>query len=338
MATNNGSAPFAGSVRKEDFSHDGSLLFMVPFYPQSGARVKALPDELPAAERWGYYSRRDMTLLDTVYHESMWADAIGIAVSKAAAWGWEIESTIPLRQKRAQSLLLRGTTAGVFRGWVNFVSAHLRSFLLSGLAVVEVERASAAYTSQIVALNHLNPLRCIPTDDPQRPVQYVDVKGNVHTLYDWQVMAFPAMPDPVGELNLKFSAAERAYKAIKLLAAIERYLYEKVSGKRALALHFIQGITSRHLEQAIKSSEEEQAMKGMYSYMGAACVPIPGDIPAQLLTVPLAELPDGFDAQALRDDAYIKYANAIGLDPNDIEPRVAQSRNLGSGAQARLRD
>lgn len=333
MATN-GNTPFANSVRRDDFSHDGSLLFMVPFYPAAGSRIRTLPDQLPGAERWGYYSKRDMVLLDTVHHEPMWADAIGIAVTKASAWGWEIESSIPLRQRRAQTLLLRGTTAGVFRGWVNFIAAHLRSFLLPGLACVEIERASSAHTSQIVALNHLNPLRCIPTDDPQRPLQYVDLKGNVHTLREHEVMVFPAMPDPVGEYNIKFSAAERAYNSIKLLAAIERYLYEKVSGKRALALHFIQGITDRHLESAIKSAEQEQSMKGLYAYMGAACVPIPGDIPAQLLTIPLAELPDGFDAQALRDDAYIKYANAIGLDPNDIEPRVAQARNLGSGAQS----
>lgn len=69
-------------------------------------------------------------------------------------------------------------------------------------------------------------------------------------------------------------------------------------------------------------------------YMGVAAQAVPGDIPIQKVSIPLAGLPDGFDPQNLRDDAYIKYANATGLDVNDIDPRLAVRNQLGSGTQA----
>lgn len=330
------------SVTKQDFansSRDGGVFrVMLPMYGGFGVHrpYKVLPEHLPAYNRYAFFGQKDSILLSAQNYEAMWADALAIAVTKAASWSWEVDSNISLRRKRAQQVLLN-STAGIFTGWIHFMSAHLRGYLATGRAVVEIERETSAYSSSIRALHHLNPLRCQFTDDPQVPVLYYGSDGRVHELKYWQVMLFGDMVDPtLGDLGMVQSAAERAYRPITLLAAIEQYLYEKVTGKRALALHFVQGLTQQKLQDAVASADDERSGKGGMIYMGAAVlpIPIPGDTPIQVATIPLAELPDGFDPQLLRDDAYIKYANAIGLDVNDVDPRLAARQALGSGAQS----
>jgi len=49
-----------------------------------------------------------------------------------------------------------------------------------------------------------------------------------------------------------------------------------------------------------------------------------------LVTIPLAELPDGFEATTERERADLIYANAIGLDPQDINPTIIGRQGLGS--------
>ncbi len=329
------------SVTKRDYADDGGGMFrfILPVYGGFGSNMpyKVLPEQLPAHNRYTFFSRKDSILLATPRYEAMWADAQAIAVTKIASWAWEIDSNIPLRRKRAQQVLLN-STAGAFTGWVPFMGAHLRSYISTGLAVVEIERETRAYSSSIRALHHLNPLRCQLTDDPSTPVLYYDRVGKVHELKHWQCMVFGDMVDPtLGEMSLVQGAAERAYRSITLLAAIEQYLYEKVTGKRALALHFVQGLTRQTMADAMASADQDRSGQGGMIYMGAAVLPIPvaGDTPIQVVTIPLAELPDGFNPQQLRDDAYIKYANAIGLDVNDIDPRLAARSSLGgAGAQS----
>jgi hypothetical protein len=53
-------------------------------------------------------------------------------------------------------------------------------------------------------------------------------------------------------------------------------------------------------------------------------------------SIPFAEVPDGFVAETERRNAYLTYANAIGIDPQLIDPDLVASRALGTGAQARV--
>lgn len=323
------------SVQRDDIPRDSVFHFMFPaMWGEYGRNLAALPESLPPYNRTAFWQSRDIALLSTPKYEAMWAVTVGVAVTKAAAWGWEIESSVPLRQKRAHQILLN-STAGVFTGWVHFLSAHLRSFMLTGKAVVEIERETKAYGSRIRALHHLDPLRCRFTDDPMIPIEYMDRKGRVHELKYWQVMLFADNLDPTeGEYALVESAAERAYGRIKLMAAISQFLYEKVSGKRVLSIEFLPGLSAKQLENALTNADENRAQKGNMIYMGAMLVPLPTDSPVQRVSIPLAEIPNGFDPQNLRDDSTVIYAGATGQDINDIDPRLAARQALGSGAQS----
>ncbi len=71
--------------------------------------------------------------------------------------------------------------------------------------------------------------------------------------------------------------------------------------------------------------------------MGAVVVPLL-DATQQVsgYRIPLAELPDKFDRKEEFDIAVLTYANAIGLDVQDIQPLTGQP--MGSGAQSQVLD
>lgn len=327
------------SVKRDDYS-SGNAVFVFPAYGYNNFLGKSvvLPQDLPAYNRWSFYTYRDWVLLSTVHHEAMWAEAVATAVTKAAAWGWEIDGSVPLRRKRLQEILMYAG-AGPLVGWVPFVSAHLRSYLLAGFSVVEIVRESNRYSSRITGINHLNPLRCRFTDNPRRPIEYLDRRGQVHTLDYWQVMMFVDQMDPTeGELSMMESAAARAYSRIATMEAVHRFLYEKVTGSRPLSIEFIQGVTADKLKDIALSSDNEQQRKGSVMFKGVVTVPIPGDIPIQRISIPISEVPDGFSYQEIHDNTAVDYAAAIGIDVNDLDPRIAQRGGLGTGAQAIVLD
>jgi len=132
-------------------------------------------------------------------------------------------------------------------------------------------------------------------------------------------------------------AAERAYKAIIRLEAIENYLYEKTTGKRPLAIHIVNGVNEAQLRNAVLLAKQDASAKGLITYMGAAIVAMvdPTATPS-VATIDLASLPDGFEAMDERKNAYLTYANAIGIDPQLLDPDLLASRAMGTGAQSKV--
>lgn len=285
---------------------------------------------------WSY--ERDFQLLGTVHMESMWASAVMKAITKIASLSWDIEDSddSSRRTERAQQLF---HTVDDGQGWVPFVSRHLRSFLLTDNgAFVEIVRATSDIKSRIIGLMHLDPCRCKRTGDPDIPILYRDRKGREHEMKWYQVLMFSDMPDPSDTyFGVGFCAASRAYNKIRYLAAMEQYSYEKMTGDGATELTFIQGLSAKSLDAAIKSGEEEKIRKGVVYYKGKMIVPVMGDAtPLTEITIPLKSVADGFDPKLERDNAYMVYANAIGVPVQDIQPLSGQG--LGTGTQAVILD
>lgn len=308
----------------------GFLQVLVPVPPL--ARV--LPPDLPTASR-----ERDRVLSITPRVDAQWGAAIGIAVTQIASSEIQVEGT-PLRARRLKELL-DSADIGVGNwtgGWVTFISKHVRDYLTTNNgAFFEIVRKSTARGSKIIGINHLSSIRCYRTGDLNYPVVYMDRWGRQHVLRWWEVTGFSDMPDPDDTLlGQGLCAAERAYQQIVKMAALERYVYEKVSGSRPLAIYIVSGLGSKQLKKVLDEGIAAQAQRGLTSYMGAiiASTLRPDEQPG-LVTIPLAELPDGFDAEKERDRADLVYANSIGLDPQDLAP-IGGERQLGVGSQSEV--
>jgi hypothetical protein len=302
------------------------------YMPQDSGSMFSLPPNLP--QFWS--QKRDDFLAATIYHEDMWQSAVGVATTKMAALGFMVKSEIGLRARKGHDLLM-ASEAGM--GWVNFISKHMQAFLLTGNgAFVEIVRATRSNGSRVLGLMHLDPHRCVRTGDPQIPVLYRDRRGAIHEMKDHQVFMLSDMPDH-RELyyGVGHCAAERAYNTIYKMSAIEQFMREKVAGRKPLAIHFLSGVLKSHVDDILQSAQGEAARRGVQSYMGAAIATIAGDQPPQLVTVPLAEIPSGFVPEEERQNAYLIYARALGLDVQDIAP-LSSGKGLGTATQSRVLD
>jgi 2'-5' RNA ligase len=325
------------SVTRDDFipvSQGGGVIHMT--IPLWGAGMTGKNILLPPIPPAYWTPGRDAVLRSTVHNEALWAGAIGIAITKKASQAFEVDSTIPLRARRMQDILLQADGRRV--GWVGFLSKHLRDYLTTDNGCfIEIVRATSSAGSRIVGLRHLDSLRCVRTGDPDIPVIYRDRKGSYHELKDYQVIGLSDMPDPGDTFyGVGMCAASRAYAAIYKLAAIEWYLREKVSGQHPLAIYIVNGILEKQLQGAVTVAKEDELAKGVAAYMGAVILGVPSETQANVAVIPLAELPDRFERKEEFDIAVLTYANAIGLDPQDLQPLTGQS--LGSGAQSQVLD
>jgi hypothetical protein len=151
-------------------------------------------------------------------------------------------------------------------------------------------------------------------------------------MQEHQVLTFADMASPTETFNgVGFCATSRAYRTIYKLAALELYSYEKISGSGATSLEFIQGVTEASLKSALVTAESQQVAKGAVYYKGSIVITLLGDTPARRVSIPLKSLPDGWDLEKERDNAYLIYANAIGIPVQDVKPLSGQG--LGTGTQ-----
>jgi len=221
-------------------------------------------------------------------------------------------------------------------GWTPFLSKHLQDYLLGDNgAFIEIVRQTASLNSAVIGMVHLDASRCQRTGDPEIPVLYTDRKGRIHELKRYEVIDITDMPDPREiYFGVGHCAASRAYRQITKQASVETYIYEKINGQKIKEVSFVSGINQKQIDNFIRAAEGQASATGLVAYMGAVIVPVPGDKPPEVAKVPLAEFPDGFDRKEEFDIAVLAYADAIGLDPQDLQPLTGQS--LGSGAQSQV--
>lgn len=321
----------ARSVKKGDYPEGRTLHFLVPRYDWD---FSPMPYDLPPSP-----VLRDDWLRASVRYEAMWACGVGIALTQLAVASYEIESSVPRRASYALDLLAHadsGHPGG--GGWVPFMQRCGRDYLTTNNGVfIEIERYTKARGSKIKAIHHLDSARCRRTGDAETPIIYMSRDGREHEMKYWQVISFADMSDPdADKLGQGMCAAHRAWHSICLLASIERYVFEKVSGRRPLKIYLVGGMAPKQLEDMQKEGQIQADQKGTMVYMGAVVSGVPTTEGLTLVEIPLAEIPEGFEAQQERQEASILYADALGIDPQDLRPLTGQA--LGTGAQSIVLD
>lgn len=280
---------------------------------------------------------RDVALLSTMQMCSLWPSIVNKSVTKLIAPGFRIEDNddSDRRIKAGQDLFnfADGTS------WVQFGMRHLQDVHLSDNgAFAEIVRASSARGSKIIGLMHLDSFRCTRTGYPDYPVLYTDDLGREHAIRADDILMYADMPSSRSTFHgVGLCAADRAFDAIVKISAVELYFREKITGNRALAIHLVSGITKNKLEQAMQRADATQEEKGFFVYKGSLVIPtLDTEKAPAVVTIPLAEIPDGFVAQEERDAALLEMVNACGIPLQDIKPLSGQG--LGTGTQTVILD
>lgn len=282
---------------------------------------------------------RDRILTATLDLEDMWASAVNKAVTKIAVRGYEVsDNDDSTRRTEAGQTLARDLDGpAAYRGGMAKV---VQDFLLCDNGwFIEVVRASQKPGAKVQALYHLDSFRCYRTGNLDYPVLYLDWEGGWHKLRGDQVIFGSDMPSPRARMfNRGRCAASRAFQTIIKLSAVETYFREKITGSRALSLNFIAGVGPKQIQDAMETSEAENIRRGRTTYKGAVMVPVmsQGGEGINIATIDLASIPDGFDVNEERKDSYLRYANALGVPVQDIQPLSGQG--LGTGTQTIVLD
>lgn len=336
-----------------------------PPEPSSGMLLRLVAPYLMSAPQYtnlpAYWSpRRDAVLAGSVEMESMWAAAVARTGTKFAAHGYVIrDSQDSTRKVQASQELLKRADGG--NGWVSFALKVVQDLLTTDNGVfIRIRRQGddtqtikvkaqtvagaepgsfddAAVTrtppgAKITGLYHLDSLRCMRTGNLLYPVRYMPVNG-VQQILRWdQVLMYADQPSPRAELfGLGMCATSRAYKTIAKVASMEQLVYENLTGGGANKLALLQGITETTLRDIVAAGQNEAKAKGLLYYLGTILGAIPSDTPISLIEVRLKELLASFDPKEERDNAYLIYANCIGVPVQDIQPLSGQG--LGTGTQ-----
>jgi hypothetical protein len=333
VATSNGRAPAERQLKRSVKRGDDPR--SIHIYLNSPYRYTALPPQLPidwGEKIWynGRYSARQQLLLSTPYHSAMWATGLSIAIKKKASLAWSVEGDVKLRYKRAQQWLLgAGAGAGIF-GWVPFLTAGLGSYYLTGFQFIEIERAAKGPSSRVINVHHLDPDKCQLTGNPNAPVDYTSDDGQIRPLrwHDVIIISDQLAPDARGRV---MPAAERSYQRIITDEALEKYVYEELTGRNPKAVHFIGGgVSSVQIEDVLEGGQAKADQLGYQVYMGHLFVEVMGDTPLQVHTVPFVGLPDKTDVERERERSDLIYAHNLDIDPQDINPGLIGRQGLGS--------
>lgn len=333
-------------------------------YPSSGALLQfvmpylmGLPGYTDLAPYWS--PRRDWQLVATIDKESMWAAAVAKTGTKFAAHGYTVsDSQDSQRRVSASQELLKRANGG--EGWTLFAQKIVQDLLTTDNGVfIRIRRQGektekirvkstiaggepgtfdeAALTmapagAKVIGLYHLDSLRCTRTGNLAYPLRYMAVDGSWQ-IFRWdQVLMYADQPSPRAELfGVGRCAADRAYKTIAKLAAMEQLVYENLTGGGANKLAFLQGITDQTLSGIIQSGQNAAHAKGMLYYLGTILGAIPSDTPISSVEIRLKELLTSFTPKEERDNAYVIYANCVGVPVQDIQPLSGQG--LGTGTQ-----
>lgn len=306
----------------------GFWYLMVPHSAADAATL--LPVDLPA-----YGSLEcDVLLRSLPLRVGFWGNVLYKVVSRIAAYGWNIvdSASITRRIVRSQQLL-HGADRGA--GWVPFISKVCKDFAgTNNGAFVEIIRQSSAAGSRVTGIRHLDSLRCWRTGDPKWPVIYTDLRGYFHLMRDYQVMTFVDMPasDPLLR-GIGQCAAHRAYPSIVKYSAIERYVIEKLYGRKPLALYILNGVTTEQVKGALASADAAAKADGFAVYMGAAIMGSMRPEPVNVATIELSGLPDRVTATEERADAILNMAHSVGMFIGELKPLEGQ---YGTGTQSTL--
>ena len=301
------------------------------FLPMGGENQMwgMLPPEPPP-----YWSvDRDRVLRYTTIKAQMWAQAVGIACAKQASLSFELEAEAsPMLVKRAQQMMLAldGTsyTLGVERGVRDYVTTDNGEFW-------EIVRVSSAAGSRTLGLMHLDSLRCIRTGDDEIPLVYRDLRGRYHELQQHEVIMMADMPSASAELfGVGLCAASRAYGKIVFMDSIDTYFNEKITGRKANEIHLVNNVSEKTLRTGITSAEAQNTQEGYMVYKNVVVIPVYSENAVTGYKIEVAGVPDGFDHKTERDIANLEFANALGLDLQDLQPLSGQG--LGTGAQSHV--
>jgi SPP1 gp7 family putative phage head morphogenesis protein len=290
---------------------------------------------------WGTLpKRRDKELREFYPTEDHFKSALAVVTARNMAFSWALDGP-PLTVARAQDLLLNADQG---RGWESLIAkTSIDLYTQDTSTCWELVRVADSPEAAVIGINHLPASNCWPTGDPMEPVLYQDSHSKFHLLKWYQVVQLAELPVPntrpsrigPGMEGLQLCALTRLLRAAQIQKNIDVYTEEKTGGRHTRAIHLLQGVNMKQVEDALEKMRLQADAKGIMRYLNPLLIATPdSEVSIGVETLELTGLPDGFDAETEFRHNIIVMAMAFLTDVQEFAPLFGGS--LGSGQQSQI--
>jgi len=324
-----------------------------------------IDDYIPIADYGSRQRQNDLRLFALVAPMVQIAESVLIKKMQALQWSVEAGRNRAIKWQNVLATLEQD------RGWDTFIARWTRAYcesdyggyaeilreaprwayrivrsLGNGYGVVEhteiTERGERALQAgedrgwPIVDARVMDPCQCVPSADPQFPLQfYNSFTGKKFLLRPYQFMHILDMPNVDDtKPNQGMCAVSRAIWAAQEDRMVTRYGFEALSENPGTGM-VMANVNQNVLETALMSAQGARDARGVVYYKGLIFLPIldpSGNTKIEYLT--FSHLPENFNRT--EDYSRIKeiVASAFGMDV--LEMGSIPGHNLGTSAQAEV--
>lgn len=225
-------------------------------------------------------------------------------------------------------------------GWGQLMTQVWNDFLRYDTgAYIEVIGRGDSWTplqGAISGLAHLDPLRCIPTGDPNFPVVYYDRWGGLHVMHATRVIMLQDMNDGDDLFpGWGDSALARAIAIAVREMWMTRYIQAYLDDEPAPGLDLIGGIVKGEFERVEQQFKQQQNMdtKPVWGKRMRYYTADPAIMP-KVESIDFQKAPASFDYRVYTDINIDILALAIGVDRQELMALASGSGVMGSEGQS----
>lgn len=281
---------------------------------------------------WGtQITARDRQLRGYIDAENWFASGLALISARNAAFSWYVSGPGTTRMED----ILKFADDG--EGWASlWLKASQDLYGQDKGAFIHVVRAGDSPASEVIGLEHLDAAQCHHTGDPLKPVLYVDRDGKFHLLNWWQVVTFADFPSPAEKLRgVQHCALTRMLRSSQIMRNIAIYVDEKTGGRHTRAVHIVQGIDQKQIDDQVKLQAALRDNEGALRYVQPTIVsPLDFETPIDVKTLEMSTLPDRLDYDVQVKWYIAQMALAFLEDYQTFAP--LPWGNLGTSAQSQV--
>jgi hypothetical protein len=279
-------------------------------------------------ERWlRAYSRHEYNWLGQISYNAM--------IAKVAATPWEISG------KRGVSHfqdVLREAQFGA--GWTDFISAGLWDYFTQDIGffmeVIGPGNPMRAMTGAAVGVRVLDPLRCVPTGDPEYPVRYYSQHDSeIHLMHYTRVRQMVSMPSSdSSHPGTGHSALSRAIAIVQRQISMNRFIEARLDDKPSPGI-IAMNIPKQQWEQLLAEYRKQQSADETPEWGRNLFVTSNNpDKDVNIEQVTFSQSPEGWSFPEYMNVDVNAWAGAMGMDAQEIWP--LSSGSMGSGMQSEV--
>lgn len=193
--------------------------------------------------------------------------------------------------------------------------------------------AKAERTGKVDGIAYLDAATCWRTFDPEYPVVYTNPYTGQYTILHWTRVIALSQFEQGYELGkgLGLCALSRAYDGARLVSAMNKFYYEKITGQSPEL--FFTNTPTKQLQDSITLNQIQNLDKGFMTFKDHVIISPKsggaGMAEFKIDKLGLHDVPDGFDYEKLLTLTVYIIADAFGIDAREIWPATASGATKG---------